>query len=480
MTATEMRVDLSTLVDAIVSGDTSRMIATARTHLLEGEAADVLIGRIGMIAAHGDADGHVITTLAAAAMLCRYLRFIPDPLNPESSAVATERALPLFVHALLAAAPAVHAGFRAEERYPEPLFPSELLDSGKTVSDVMKAAVEQNDVLLVERLILGLYGTGADYRTMEVRTYDGITTTFQAGGHPLIFAVRGFQLLEAVEWGDRAPHIIHWLAPHLPLQPNNDEPEWVHVVRAYVADPAHDVTGIRKRLAAPKDEQALPLRQLILSDTDTASVCQGVYDALMKNGASPRGISSVIALAAADIALRASENDSATFTQAAHGLLFASAASLALRQVQDVDALPLIFTAAAYVNAQHKEIAQPAAPAAPSATTSRAAGGLIGASQLEALSAQLKSRDFSGALSTTQRYLGLRHDPRPLFGTIGLAAAQTEMDGTQEHILQIVLAASEEFLAWPRDLANVNIDAFLKVALRAALTGGRNEAIELL
>jgi hypothetical protein len=479
MSAIEMRVDLSTLVDAIVNGDKSHIIAAARAHLLAGEAADVLIGRIGMIAAHGDQDGHIITTLAAAAMLSRYLRFIPDPLNPESSAVATERALPLFAHALLVAAPAVRAGFQAQEHYPEPSFPSELLDSGKSVSDAIKEAIEHNDALQVERLILGLYGTGADYRTMQVRTYDGIATTFQNAGHPLIFATRGFQLLETVEWGDRAPHIIQWLTPHLPLQHNNDEPDWVKALRNYVADKAHDVSSIRTRLAPSKDEGALSLQQLILSNTDTSGVCQGVYDALIKDGASPRSVASVIALAAAKIALRCGENDPAAFIQAAHGLLFASATSLVFRQVQDIDVLTLLFTAAAYVNALHQEITEPQ-EAVQAIATSRAAGGLIADSQLEALTVQLKSSDFAGALHTVQRYLSLKHDPRPLFGTIGLAAALTEVDSDQGHALQIAQAASEEFMAWPRSLASTNSEVLLKVALRAALIGQRDPAIEQL
>lgn len=476
MAAIEMRVDLSILVDAVLSGDKSRIIAAAREHLNQGEAADVLIGRIGMIAAHGDSDGHVITTLAAAAMLSRYLRFIPNQEDPESSAVATELALPLFAHALLVAAPAVRVGFRAEERYPEPFFPSELLDSGKSVREAVQEAVMHGDTDMTERLLLGLYGTGADYRTLEVRTYDGIAPTFQNGGHPLIFAVRGMQLLEAVEWGDRAPHIIHWLAPHLPLQPNSDEPDWVHALRSYVENPAHNVSSIRTRISAPKDENALSLRQLVLSDADTAKVCQGVYDTLITNGASPRGISSVIALAAAEIALRAGEQGTDAFFHASHGLLFASACRLVFQQVQDVDALTLLFTSAAYVNALHKETAQPQ-NITTGAAPGRAAGGLLGASQLEALSAQLESQDLTGALKTAQHYLNLQYDSRPLAGTIALTAARNQAGSGQGHALQIVQAASEELIAWPRTLKKVNTDIFLQVALRAALTGERDSTL---
>src|SRR5262249_32578850 len=159
----------------------------------------------------------------------------------------------------------------------------------------------------------GLYGTGADYRTIQVQAYESISNTFQRNGHPLLFAVRGFQLLDAVEWGNRAPNIIHWLAPHLPLQLETDEPSWISTVRTFAAEPKHDLAVIRTRLATPKEANALPLRNVILSDADTRQVCQGVYDALVTHGASTKGVAAVISLAAADVLQRVGENDRETF-----------------------------------------------------------------------------------------------------------------------------------------------------------------------
>src|SRR5579859_4698606 len=159
MASVEMGVDLSLLVDALVSGDKTRIVAAAREHLQQGEAPDVLIGRIGLIAAQGDLEGHIITTLAAAAMLCRYAHWLPQPLD--TSIPNDERVLPLFVQALQVAASAVQVGHSVPQQYPEPFFPSELVDTGKTVNDKMHEAVYNNDALLAERLLFGLYGTGA-------------------------------------------------------------------------------------------------------------------------------------------------------------------------------------------------------------------------------------------------------------------------------------------------------------------------------
>jgi hypothetical protein len=298
-----------------------------------------------------------------------------------------------------------------------------------------------------------------------------------------MFAVRGFQLLDSVEWGDRAPNVLHWLTPHLPLRPDSDEPSWVRSVREYTADPAHSVASIRTRLSAPKDMTALSLRQLITSDADTTKVCQGVYDALIQGEASPRAVGSVIALAASDVMQHVPDGDRELFVRVAHGLLFAAAVRQVFRRVQDVEVLGLLFTSAAFINALRKEVAasgtqsQPAPKAASSAAIG---GGLIAAAQLETLYAQLKGQDLAGALTTAQRYLRLGHDPRALFATIGLVAALTDAVDDQGHTLQIVQAASEEYLAWPRTLPETNIEGLLLVALRAAAFGKHDSIVSQL
>ena len=465
-----MRTDISALIDATVAGDSNAILAAGRELLQRGAEAAELIGRMGMIAAHGDSDGHAILTLSAASAISRWLIALPQ--LPEQNGQSHERGLPLLVQALVATAPAVRAGKDAHDTYPEPFYPSEMPE-GKMVDEKMHDAVYGNDATLVERLLLGLYGTGADYRTMEVRTYDGISTTFQNAGHPLMFAVRGFQLLDAVEWGDQAPNILHWLTPHLPL--HTEEPAWVNTVRTFIADPVHSLESYRTRLAAPRDVEALPLRRLILSDADTTQVCQGVYNALISNGASSRGIGSVIALAATDLMQRVNDGDREAFVRAAHGLLFSAAVRLVFAHVQDLAALPLLFTSAAFINALSKELSEQTNSAQPTiAPSTTFGGGLIAPSLLEDIREQAKAQDLNGAFSSARRYLKLGYDKRALFATLGLAAAQADAAADQGHTLQIVQAAGEEFTAWPAQLADINIDGFLHVALRAVAFAKRN------
>jgi hypothetical protein len=473
MPSVGLNIDIASLIDATAAGNSDQITAIARELTQSGADASELIGRVGMVAAHGDSEGHTILTLDAASMMCRWLIALRSTFA-EDTPVHT-RGLPFLVQALSAAAPAVHTGKQTQNSYPAPLFPSGLQE-GQTVNSAMHDAVFGNDATMVERLLMGLYGTGADYRTMQIRAYDSISTTFQYAGHPLMFAVRGMQLLDAVEWGDRAPNIIHWLVPHLPL--HTEEPAWVNTVRSFLSDAIHSLASYRTRLAAPKEENTLPLRRLILSDADTPQICQGVYDALIKNGASSRGIGSVIALTATDLVQRASDGDRDAFVHAAHGLLFTAAVRLVFAQIQEVEALPLLFMAASYLSALHKELEAQTATAQPAGARSPIlGGGLIAPALLETLSEQLDAQDLTGALSTARRYIQLGHDARSLFAIIGLASARADAAADQGHTMQIVQAAGEEYLSWPATLADINIEGFIHVALRAAAFAKRNTLV---
>jgi hypothetical protein len=214
---------------------------------------------------------------------------------------------------------------------------------------------------------------------------------------------------------------------------------------------------------------------LLLGNADTTQVCQGVYDAIIKGEASAQAVASVIALAAADIIQRVRDEDHELFLRAAHGLLFAAAVRLVFRQVQDVEVLNLLLTSAAYLNALQKEIPEQEQPKLSKPST--AGGGLIAASQLETLASQLKAQDLQGAQAIAQRYLKIGHDPRALFGTIGLAAARIDTESIHGHNLQLVQAAAETFLMWPKTLATTDIYVLLQVALRAALFGEQDQIV---
>ncbi|HEY6539597.1 MAG TPA: hypothetical protein VIZ18_01625, partial [Ktedonobacteraceae bacterium] len=160
--------------------------------------------------------------------------------------------------------------------------------------------------------------------------------------------------------------------------------------------------------------------------------------------------------------------DRDTFITVAHGLLFTAAARLAVTQVQEVEALPLLFTGACYLHALHAELPAQAAPTQTSpARSSILGGGLIAPSLLETLSEQLNAQDLNGALATARRYLLLGHDTRAMFAVIALAASQADAMSDAGHTLQITHAAGEEYMAWPASLRDTSIEGLLHVALRA-------------
>lgn len=468
MSSVAVHTHLPTIIEAVAAGDRQTLARTAREAIARAEDASELIGEIGLIAMHGDSEGHTVLMLGAAATLCRKLIALRNVLGEDAQEQAS--GIHLVTQVLTAATPAVKAGKDAPRDYPEAIFPSAIPEN-ETVGTRLHQAVYSGDAVTTERLLFGLYGTGADYRALSVRIYDAISQTFQADGHPLLDAVRGAQVLDAVEWGEDAPNYIHWLAPHLPL--HTEEPAWIDAVRGFLQEPQHSLESYRTRLAAPKNENALPLRSLILSDAPTPQVCQGVYDALIKNGASSHGVGSVIALAASDLLQNISDEENDLFVRTSHGLLYASATRLIYTQVQEVEALPLLFTAAAAINALHKELGTRPAPAR-AARPGVIGGGLIAPSLLESLSGQIEAQDVNGALATARRYMQLGHDPHALIAVIGLGAAQADPGADQGHALQIVLAAGDEYLAWPKDLAGTNAEGFLRVALRAAAQARRN------
>ncbi|GER81550.1 MAG: hypothetical protein IMW90_10030 [Thermogemmatispora sp.] len=469
MASVGMRVDLSELVEAAAAADASRLASLTRELVHSKADIDVLIGRVGMIAAHGDPEGHVILTLTAASVLSRWLHAY-DHLVGESVENRL-RPLPLLVQALCAASAAVREGRGKQPTYPRPYYPGELPE-GKSVGALMREAIYQNQAELAERLLFGLYATGADYRTLQSRTYEGLAMTFHQAGHPLMFAVRGYQLLDPVEWGDRAPNIIHWLAPHLPVR--SEEPAWIGAVRDFIAQHPGDFEVIRRRISPPKNEHALPLRALLLSDAGPAQICQAVHEALIQGEASPRAVGSVIALAAADILNQIGDEDRAAFVEAAHGLLYAAAVRLVFAQVQDIEVVPLLFTSAVFVNELRKRLGLASGQLHQSTHHLHVGGGLLAPALLETLQGELEARDLEGAYLAARRYLNLGYEPKPLFATIGLVAAQADAAADQGHTLQIVQAAGEEFMGWPRDLTETDLSVFLRAALRAAALAPRN------
>ena len=190
-------------------------------------------------------------------------------------------------------------------------------------------------------------------------------------------------------------------------------------------------------------------------------------------------LAQLLHLTATDLLQRISDDDRNAFITAAHCLLFTAAVRLVFSQTQEVEALPLLFVAASYLNVLHKEFGEQTVTAQSDSSRSPIlGGGLIAPALLDTLTEQLEARDLIEAFSTARRYIQLGHDARSLFAVIGLASTKADAAADQGHTMQIVQAAGEEYTSWPATLTETNIEGFVHVALRATTFAQRNSFVD--
>jgi hypothetical protein len=467
--------DFAPLVDAVASARLER-IAQEVVHLLRRKVSPFfIIGAAGIPAAWGDTEGHPLSALAAGGHIADWMRSIPagaEPDDEERRLLAP--ALPL-VTALSLAAPAVQAGEHAQAKLPEPLFPANITHP-QGMYGALREAVRAGQITRTQQLLLGYYATGTDYRSYLTNVYRAITEHYTGDGHTLIFAHCSSQVLDMAGWANKLPPFIYWLTPHLAT--TRPDAPFLSEVHAFLSDPAHDLKPLRTRLAPANNAAAGPeLRQAILQGT-LEETCNAVLAALA-NGARPHAVGSVIVLAAAQRLRNTPESDPAAVLRAAHGLLVASAARTAVTQIQDIEVVPIIFIAAAAVNAL-RDVAQieAAKTSTPSVRpgTSGLTGGILAPVLLQSLERQLESGDDQAAQASTRRYLQLGHPARGLVATIASVACQGDATSDQGHTLLLAQAVAEEYLALPPHLQSEG-EMLLSVGVRVATRRPRETSI---
>lgn len=460
--------DFEPLIEAAASTQLDR-IAQETVHLLRQNVPPFfIIGHAGLPAAWGDTDGHLVSALAAGGHIADWTRSIPASAEEDhADARRLMAALPLTA-ALAVAAPAIQAGERAKHDLPEPLFPANITHP-QGMSGALREAVRTGDVVRTERLLLGYYGTGTDYRSFLTNVYQSIIEHYTGDGHILIFVHRAGQVLDMAGWGTKLPPFIHWLAPLLAKK--QPEPAFMAEVNAFLSDPAHDLKPLRTRLAPANNLAAgAELRHAVLQGSSGEALA-AVFAALT-NGAQAHAVGSVIALAAAQRFLSTPENDAEATARAAHTLLVSSAARTAVSQIQDISVLPILFIAAAAVNTL-REAAQVEAPKAGTGsgriTAGGLAGGILAPVMLRSLEHLLESSDEPGAQASIRRYLQLGHPPRGLAATLAVVASQGNATSDTGHTLLLTQAAAEEYLALPAHLQGSEGEALLFAGVRAAI-----------
>jgi hypothetical protein len=454
--------DYEPLIDAVASQEVDQ-IAQEVVHLLRRNVSPFfIIGHAGVPAAWGDSEGHPLCGLAAGGHIAAWMRYIPassESDDEERRLLGT--ALPLTA-ALAFAAPAIKAGAENQPALPKPLFPANI-DHPEGMDGALREAVRTGQAGKVRRLLLGYYATGTDYRSYLMNVYRAITEHYSEDGHALILTHRSSQVLDMAGWANKLPPFIYWLTPHLANASPNAP--FMEELQAFLHEPAHDLKPLRTRLAPANNAAAgAELRRAILQGSLTET-CDAVLAALNKGAKGP-AVGSVIALAAARRFLNTPADDAQAISQATHALLTASAARTAVSQIQNVEILPVLFIAAATVNALG-EAQQAETPAHPRMSAGSLVGGILAPVLLRSLEQQLESGDAQAAQISAHRYIQLGHPAQGLAATIAAVACRGDAQSDEGHTMLLAQAAAEEFLALPPHLQSEG-DPLLSVGVRAA------------
>jgi hypothetical protein len=461
--------DITTLLDAISANDTDGVIA-ATLQLLGPEHVppSKIAARVGIPAAWAGGEGHPLAMLSVVGQVAEWMRAIPIGPEPDAEQRRNlDAALPL-IQGFMAVAELVKKGL-TEPRpdLAEPLVPADVHAEGGS-EPAFIAAVKAGDLNRAQRLLLGYYATGTDYRAVLTTIYAALATRYPAHGHPTIFASAGSRVLDMAEWGDRMPAYISWVTPLLadsaPQSPAGE------AAAAYAADNAHDLGWLRTRLAIPREEAAGSTFQRAVVEGDYVAACDAVLKAL-RDGATPGGVAAGLALAAAGEVNNVPEGDTEGLLRTGHALLYVNAVHYATHQTQQQQIWPLLYTAACAVNAARNVTPSGKLAAVRPAPSSVPMGGLIAASMVRKFEQQLADGDTAGALTVATRYLQMGHPQRALAGVVGAVAATRDASVAQPeslHILPIVAAAAGEYLDLPRALQNNGQNALLNAAIRLA------------
>lgn len=463
---TTIYADTTPLLEAIAASDTDRVLReTIDLVGMQKAPAAKIAGRVGLAALWGNADPHALGVLATVGRVSEWMRTIPAGPEPGDDTRRKLAAVYPLAQAFLAVADAVRKGLPDQHpSLPEPILPGELNDD-ETVYGAIGDAFAQRDLNTIRALLMGYHATGADYRSFQTAIYGALAHRYPDGGHPLIFALSGGQILDMAEWGDNEPPLIYWYPP-LMLDNAPDAP-LAKIASDYAAQSGHDLSWLRTRLSIPKEDAAGVAFQQALQAGDGVAACDAVLGAL-RHGATPRGVASAMSLVVASHINAIPLGDIAQLVRIGHLLQYVHSVQLAMRHTQETLVFPLLYTAACAVNS----LGTAGRPAVQNsgATGSLVAGGLIPGVVLRSLEQQVATNEVAGAIATARRYIQMGHPPTGLTGILATVAAQRDVTGEDaaNHALPAVTAACEAYLMLPGAIADKGQNALLVAAIRLA------------
>jgi hypothetical protein len=461
------RMDLTTIFEAISVRDEERIATEIAKGLRDEISPSKIAGRLGIPAALGDITGNALPTIVAAGRIGNWIRLVPP--GPEPGAVQQQLVRPAIpmVAAALYAASAVTSGYGNQTlNLPDPLFPKDITHQEGAWGAIRDAYI-QSDTNTVARVLMGLYGSGTDYREIQAILHFALNARFLPKA--LLALNKAIQLLDDVEWGTRQPTVFQWLLPHFVT--NENEPTGAAQVREFIGDSTKSLDFIRTRLALSRPEAAgAELREKISTGSRTNDVLSAVMAAL-KNGANPPQVALQISIAAAAHLTSVPLTNETLIEAASVALRVSNAARLAVTNNQDTRVTPIIFHAANFVNQTIQQAGKLKDENEKSSNGSQYAGGLIEYGILRNIERQIESGDELGARTTVQRYLQMSFPSRSLAGILGLAAAHSSIEADHDgRGLLVAQAAGEELMAINQTTVNSDSVALANAVLHIIKT----------
>lgn len=455
--------DTTPLAEAIAAGGEARVIAETVKLLGQRNLKPAKVaGRVGIDALWGAGDPTALAPLASSGRLSDWMRALPlGPEPGEEQRAQLSPATPL-VQAFMTAQAAVAKGMSdSKPALPDPIEPMEI-PGGKSVHQALTEAFDARDVTAMRRVLLGLFATGADYRSTLEALYVATRFSYVGAGEPLTWILTASEIMDMAEWGGNNQPFIYWITGLLAgLGANSAIGE---TARAYAAAPQHDLSWMRTRLSIPKNEAAGEDFQTALTAGDASAACDATLAAL-RAGATPSGVASGMALAVAERVNSVPAGDTTALLDAGRVLRYIHAVATATRQTQHADTWPMLYTAACAVNAlgSAAPVGLPSAPSIP-------VGGTLGGALLRQMEQQVATGEAASAIAAARRYMQIENAPRSFAGAVSLAVAQIDPAAGElgAEAAPLMAAALEEYLALPAALANNGQNALLAAAVRLA------------
>ncbi len=462
--------DTTSLAQAIASGDEAEVISETLKLLGQRNLKPSKVGgRVGIDALWGGAAPRALGALAVSGRIADWMRAMPLGVEPGEDERRQLAPAILLVQGFMANQAAVSASLaQTEPSLPQPIEPMEI-PGGKSVHDALSEAFAEQDTPMMRRILLGLNATGADYRAVLEAVYVALRSRFVAGGMPLTAIVSASEIMDMAEWGGRYPAFIMWATAILADATPNDAIG--ETARAYASDPAHSLTWMRTRLTIPKEEAAGASYQRALLAGDADAACDATLVALQA-GATPRGVIGGMALAVAERINALPLGEADALRAAGQTLLYVHSVATVMRQTQQPEVWPMLYTASVAVNALAARIPANAA-ALPAAASMPISAGLIGPTLIRTVEQSALAGDTPGAIAAARRYMQLENTPRALAGAVGLAAARSAVAPAAgapnaPTTMQLVAAAAAEYLALHPALAAGGQNALLTASVRLA------------